>query len=358
MKAIVHIGAPKAGSSSIQEFLFRNIDGLAKKGFRFHRNVEGRGSQWEYPMAVLADLGRMLPGEMERIRYHARTLEEQGATARPHAEALAGYAQRWREPVALFSSEHILPWMNKTEGIEAFDALFRSAFSEVRYIVYFRPHDDSLLSGYSERIKRGYTYTIDEFIEKRRKTLGLFRPAKRWRDVVGKDRLAVRMLDADYLKNGDLIDDYCDACGIDPAGLERPPRINESLTAPGAECLRALNRRIPEVHPDGGFNPLRETLLQAVAELSAEGPKLRLTADQQERVDAITAKSNERFRKAFFPERKTLFRPKKNKDRALTEAEIKDMALAVMTDLVIRIRLSEIPDLTEEKKKRSYTLPA
>lgn len=355
MKAIVHIGSPKAGSSSIQEFLFVNRAALAAQGFRYHRDIEERGSQLEYPLAALARQGQLLWGEAQRITYNATTLEEQTKSSEIHARNLLSYRENWKEPVALFSSEHILPWLKTPDMIASLDQMFRDAFTDVRYIVYFRSPLDTITSQYSERLKRGDTSApFSEFIDQRLDSLNIFGPAKRWLKTVGKERFEVRLLDGGFLKNGDLIDDYCHACGIDPTNLVKPKRLNEALSAPAAECLRILNSRIPRIHPDGTHNPLRAEILETLVELSADTPKLTLRRSQRNKIRKATAKSNIQFRKAFFPHSKNLFTETKSQQdaqAAMGDAVIREMAMQLMAEILIRTRLGRIPELSRKQKK-------
>lgn len=355
MKAIVHIGSPKAGSSSIQDFLHLNAARLAERGVRYRRNVSHRGSQFEYPLAVMARSGKLINGETERARYQARTVEEALAGSEKYLNDLSRYAGRYKEPVAVFSSEHILPWLNSAPLVKAFDDLFRASFDDVQYVVYFRSPGDALLSQYSERVKRGYSQSLEAFVRQRLNGLDILKPAARWANTVGDDRLLVRLYDRDLLKNGDVIDDFCDACGIDMTGLQKPPRVNESLSAPGAECLRILNGMVPELRPDGSSNPLRSELLEAVQALSADMPRLQLNIKQRKKVNDLTRKPLIAFRKRFFPDRRRLFTPS-GRTRPLTRAALREQALLITARLLIKTRMGELKTLNILERQRAYLI--
>lgn len=356
MKAIIHIGAPKTGTTSIQDFLFANTAALAKQGFRFHRNVAGRGSQFEYPMAAMAQGGKLLHNPSERIRYKARTLDEAQAESAPHVAALADFPTRWREPVALFSSEHILPWLDRASLIKTLDQMFTPVFSEVRYVVYFRAQRDLILSQYSEQIKRGATLTLDAFLDARLARLDLHPQIKRWVNTVGKDRLDVRLYDPSFLLGRDLIGDFCAACGIDPAGLKTPAPANESLVAPAAECLRVLNSMVPEIHPEGGVNPLRREVLDALITLSRDMPRLALTPEQEDRIEKAVAAGNQKLKWWFFPDRTTLFSAPASRSDPLCPQDLSDMALTLMAQLMIQGRMGGLPVLSARERRRAVII--
>ena len=328
-----------------------NADALAEQGFRFHRNVRNRGSQYEYALAAMSRAGELLTANDARIRYKVRTLEEQAQQVDRFAVALKEYPNRWNEHTAIFSSEHILPWIHQEKWIKTLDEMFCEVFTEVRYIVYFRAQPDLVVSQYSERIKRGATVTLDQFIDRRLKqALNHFRPAKRWANAVGMDRIDVRLMDPGFLKNGDLIEDFCGVCGIDPTPLSPTPRANPSLNASAAECLRCLNVYIPEILPEGGYNPMRKGLLADVMKRAEGGPKLRLLPEEKEKIDAKTAASNEKLRQQFFPNRKALFTSESDTEGWQSRQAAKEQALDIVAQLFSECRAEKnVPSMSNEQ---------
>lgn len=356
MKAIVHIGSPKTGSSSIQAFLHHNAAEIARRGVRFQRNVPDRGSQFEYPLAALAIQGAMIPSKDGRVRYKARTVEEARANYAGYAETLKSYPKRFDEPVALFSSEHFLPWIHDESLVQQVDRMFGDVFDEVRYVVYLRRQEDLLVSQYSEQVKRGANVPLDQFIGRRLKAVNHFRVISRWANVVGHERMDVRLLERDFLRDGDLITDFCHACGFSPEGLQLPPRENESITVTAAEVMRHLNLRIPEVLPTTGANPLRRGLLEHVTALTDGDPAIRLNPHQKARVHNHVAQGNERLRAAFFPDRPALFADRDGQEPPMPRYEVQEKALDVLTEVLIRLRTGDIPGLSQRELNRSTTI--
>lgn len=353
MKAIVHIGAPKTGSSTIQEFLFRNTGTLAEQGFRFQRNVPGRGSQFEYPLAALASIGRLLPGREEQTRYSSTDLATHQATGAAVLRNLASLRASSSEPVALFSSEHVYPWIIMPEEISALDRMFGEHFDEVRYILYIRSQEDLIVSEYSEALKRGVNLRLDALIEQRSSTLQWEPRVRNWEKTVGRARFDLRLFDQGCMIDGDLLADFAHACGFSLKGLDIPPRANESLSAPAAECLRMMNERIPQLLHDGRQNPLHWGIVWNLMNLTPpNAPPLALTDEQSRRVQGIVAAANERLRADFFPERETLF--SKSKDRRPGPREqVLEEALDLMSRLYVRLRLGKIKGLTEAEMASS-----
>ena len=125
--------------------------------------------------------------------------------------------------------------------------------------------------------------------------------------------------------------------GIDPAALERPPRVNESLSAAGAEALRALNAHVPELRSDGSFNGSRDGFLPEILERTKGMGRIALTAEQRARVEALSAAALEQLRSSYFPDRDPLFSPAPERD-APDPAQIRAQAMDVLAELLVRER--------------------
>ncbi len=350
MKAIVHIGAPKTGSSTIQEFLFKNTNALAVQGFRFRRNVEGRGSQFEYPLAALASIGKLLPGVEEQTRYSSTDPDIHKASGAAIEAELAANRACWTEPVALFSSEHIYPWMKSVKSIKALDVMFHRYFDHVTYILYIRNQDDLMVSEYSEILKRGSNLRLQALIDMGTIKLDYELRVKLWLEAVGRDRFDLRLMEQGFLQDGDLVADYAIACGFSLQGLKVPPRINESLSAPAAEALRGFNERIPQLLSDGRPNPLRVGLLDQLSRFSPDdAPKLALSPDQRAQIAELVGPGNEKLRRVFFPDRKSLFLPAAERPQP-PRTEILEQALDLATRIIIRLRLGRFAVLGDEER--------
>jgi hypothetical protein len=355
MNAIIHIGEPKSGTTSIQSFLLDNVEGLAAKGFRYHRNMPRRPSQIEYPLGALLRSGQLPLAENDRKRYNATSLKCLEKFVDPYLQALKAYPQRWPEPTALFSSEHVKPWMHSPELVRAFDDMFAEAFGARVYILYLRDPVDQAISGFSQRIKVGQSVTFDQHLEDfaRFETQG--HTAMMWSETLGRDRVNVRLMDRTFLKNGDLIDDFAAACGVDLEGLKRPERTNESLTALGIEVLWALNRRIPELLADGTHNPLRHKLLGIVEEKTAHGPRFIPTPEQMARLEEIVKPSNDALRETFFPDRAILYQSARAGKQGVQPESTIEEALDVMTEIIVDLRLRNIPAVQTWQRSRAVT---
>jgi len=308
MKALIHIGLPKVGSSSIQHFLKINAEALTGRGIRYARQHARYGSQFELAVTGVVEGGGAVNAPTERLILGFRNDGDDRAFADGFRQFLDLQLPLWTEPLYVGSSEHIQPWLKKPRRIRALDTFLGERFSDVRYLIYLRPQADLILSSYGEVLRRGSTKTFEQHLNERMNVLDLNAVIALWEWVVGADRLDVRLLRPDALAGGDLITDFCEAMGTSVDGLIMPPRKN---TAPGAKELafrRQLNRVLAVRRADGVRNPWYQRALALWTALQRK-PDLPLALDPatRARIEAHYAPSNEILRARRFPERPSLF---------------------------------------------------
>jgi hypothetical protein len=310
MRMIFHIGSPKAGSTTLQLFLQRNRAALARQGFRFERTEADHVGQIGFPVAGLTDVGVPVPSAHHRHRYGYPDLAAQEAkTARLFAD-LAARRPGWSEHSYLASSEYMITLRNRPEALAALDARLRGVFDDVTYLLYLRRQEDFIASMYSQRVRNGHDVPLETFVRKTLKGYDYARIVETWTSVVGRDRLVLRIFDRAALKDGDLIADYCDVCGIDPAGVEPVPRSNEGLTAELLELQRVLNAELPVFDAAGVPQAAVEALRAELDRLApATGSRMRLPPEMARLVAESVAEGNERLRREWFPDRPSLFPP-------------------------------------------------
>ena len=308
MKAVIHIGTPKSGTTTIQSFLAMNRAALTTQGIRYEPFDPRNSAQLELALAGMIRSGGMAEAPNKRHALRAQTKAEQVAYVERFEAMLRDGIARWPEHTYVGSSEQVHSWLSTRPRVEALHQILRRHFESVRYIVYYRPQEDFMLSTYSERIKRGERLRFDEHYRQRLENMDFHRRALMWADIAGRENLTVRLLDPTALLNGDLTDDFCAAAGIDRAPLQDPPRMNVSLSAEEMELYLKLGRIVPARFGSGAPNPVFFGLLRLMRlRLPRPGTRIRLSETQKAEIRALNAVSNERLRAEFFPERATLF---------------------------------------------------
>jgi len=308
MKAVIHIGTPKSGTTTIQSFLALNRTGLAAQGIRYEPFDPRNVAQLELGLAGMVRSGRAISAPIQINALGARTQAAQIAYVDRFEAMLREGVRSWPEETYLASSEQVHSWLSTPDRVTALHAFLTTHFSSVRYIVYYRPQEEFILSTYSERIKRGERLTFEEHFEQRFDKMDFHRRATMWARIAGRENLTVRLLDRTELLNGELLDDFCAAAGIDRGPLLEPPRMNISLTAEEMALYLSLGKRVPVRFKSGARNPLFNLLKSALQiRLPKPGTRIRLAQAQRQRLIAANAETNERLRAEFFPNRATLF---------------------------------------------------
>ena len=190
-------------------------------------------------------IGRRLPAPA----HHniARAIIDSLKKFDPEAGTLTRLARHWQSSSAatlVLSSELFEEAEVDQIGVLR-DTLFRARPNEeFRIVLVLRDLMALMLSSYAQKVKFGVkTHDFDQFYGERMQArrVNYFQTAERWAKIFGWDAMRLRLLDRDYLVNGDLIDDFMAICGIktdearEPT-LQRPRILN---TSPGWKVLEA-----------------------------------------------------------------------------------------------------------------------
>ncbi|WP_373356076.1 hypothetical protein [Pseudoroseicyclus sp. CXY001] len=308
-EAIVHVGMPKTGTTSIQSWLRENKAALAGAGVHFAqvpmRGMPVRYSQIEYALCQFAEAGELLPDPMPRRVFGTPDLAAQADFAKRFEAALDGWIAAEKPAKVVLSSEHIGGARVSPELSAAADRMFRRHFGKVTYVIYLRRQEDLLVSRYSQRLRFGLTKTLEQTVP-----AALVhdhdKVVRDWEAAGAGDRMIVRLLEKDAMKDGDLLADFAAILGLNAADFTRPERMNESFSAAAAEFLRQLN--IAEEGLGGDRSDrFTSTLVTHLKRTYADRPRLALSPEDVARVRDANAESNEALRARWFPERAELF---------------------------------------------------
>ena len=276
-KAIVHIGFPKTGTTSLQVFLAANRDALAKSGVIYMKSHMGLASQLEWAIVACTEAGILLPNPMTRHVHKLRTLDDQRAkTAKFEANLVNCLKHATENATFVISCEQLGAYLRTPDARAGLDRYLRRHFDSYQYVAFARPMDEYLLSIYSEAVKLGNTLTLDEFVAQfREKPMAV--KINEWAAQF-PGQFVVRMKPKGGIA---LFEEFCDLIGVPTNGLVVPEPQNTSLTKWSANVLRVTN---------GLFGPAqnrtpRQTQLanftrKMVHRLFRGGQKLQLTPTQ------------------------------------------------------------------------------
>ena len=250
-RLLLHIGAPKTGTTSFQSLLFNQ-----QKAFRRHGYnpvfLNTPASQ------ELAELFGCLESNHFTQKHGLHSPYQAALFFWPlllKIKARLFLASR-RKGVALLSSEHLFLRLTSEREINHFVLFLRKYFSNIQVVLYHRTEDSLKKSLYWEYLKSGGRATYDGFNEVSHKPEhNCDWAAHAWSNAVGKDAVTVRT----YEGTPDVVDDILkQVLHIHDEALykAKDPTKKRENTSPSFdkfEQLRQFNIAHPETDRNGTF---------------------------------------------------------------------------------------------------------
>ncbi len=239
----LHIGRAKAGSSTIQHFMFHHQAFLREHGV--HPALGPRPN-------------KARPTRVARL-FRGRT-----GAAEVDLEAFRQDVRRATTSDVVISSEIFF----EIEPEPLVDLRRTIGEAPVRILIYLRDYCSWLPSYYSQKAKHGEDLAdFDVYSRRQSGAVSALPTIRRWGEAFGWSNLSIRNLDPVDLAGGDLVPDLCAQLGIAAA----PPPVAKLWPAPPwwmLEFTRALFKAIAaEPKPQRGR--LRQEALALVNGLSA-----------------------------------------------------------------------------------------
>lgn len=310
MKAIVHIGTEKTGTTSIQNFLYQNRKKLRKGGFHFlqcageknNRALPAYCLNENRPDDFYRDLG--ITTLDQRIQYKAQFIKA-------FEKELAGLPKNIHSVV--ISSEHFHSRIRTSEEMDNVQSLLENYFDDIEIVCYLRDQISTCTSYYSTALKSGNPSSFSEFIERctpKNYYFNYFDVLANWERCFGFDALTVSLFSRKHFLNGDLLDDFTAKLSVDLVGkLDTNVNVeNESFTPVGQALARAVNVAFPIRSTRVELEPLRDKCRQYINE-HHKGKGRQLTPQSQEEIYAKFLDVNEALRIKFFPDEAVILQP-------------------------------------------------
>jgi len=258
-RAYVHIGAPKTGTTFLQQVLWENRNALS-----------GNGILYPYRQ----------PNEHFQAMLDVRQLRWGGAPPDRFAGAwdkVAGRVRAWTGGTALLTNEVLAGASVETvqrivDSLQPFD---------VHVVFTARDFARQMVSDWQEHIKHKHTPTLEDFVTDLRE-YGLHAPPPfgemfwglhdaayvlaRWEAVVPPERIHLVTIPPSGGPVDALWQRFCTVTRLDPDAY-RPPvdRANRSVGFAEAELLRRINKHVKQLDERGYDMFVRQQLAQLLA---------------------------------------------------------------------------------------------
>ncbi|AOS97767.1 hypothetical protein AUP74_02364 [Microbulbifer aggregans] len=245
MKAIVHIGTEKTGTSTIQEFFNLNRARLMKIGVAY---LKSPGPINNRKLATYCMRDDFIDDHIKQLGLldHERRQEwkrEFLAEFQGEIQGLGSGAQS-----VVISSEHFHSRLRGRDEVQNLKEILEPYFDDIQIVVYLRRQDELAVSHYSTHLKTGKfrDEVLDSRVSADNSYFDYYGLAKKWSEVFGFENVTLRPFVKERLERGDVLEDFLSQCDIDSRiGFKFPERKNETLSAPLQKFLRAFNQAFP-----------------------------------------------------------------------------------------------------------------
>ncbi len=311
VKLFLHIGAGKCGSSAIQQFVDVNVDGLADVGVL----VPG------------GDLTAEPKGCGMHLRYFEDGIERSDFASEVERRLIdlrAAALDRGHHTVVI-SAENLINPKGFVDVLTPARDLF-----DVRIVAYVRRQDDFVISAWQQwQIKQRDDFW--EYYATARGQVNWFRQLEPWRCAFDRSNMIVRRFSRDTMVDGDVVSDFCDVIGVDPATQQVTGHANRSLHE--RFNVIASNHRselFSTIHDNRFYRFLGEVLGDK-AYKDYSGSTL-LTLAQRRMIVADHAGPNDKLKAEYFPDlgEQPLFPPPRPADVHVSDEPPMDEATQLL----------------------------
>ncbi|MGH1367757.1 MAG: hypothetical protein ACRBCL_04015 [Maritimibacter sp.] len=336
MKAIIHIGTEKTGTTSIQETLQKNVDSLMGAGFCYPKTFFN-GNHTKIAVFSMEDDKIDM-----RKRKHKVISAEQVSAFRSQFEVEFSHEIEGLSPstTVLIVNEHLSRLREKSE-VERLRSFLLKYFDEIEVIIYLRRQDKLMRSMYSTVIKVGdIRENIFPIYEESKQgdfvTFDYRRVMDLWSEVFGRELISARLFERKLLHSEDVVLDFLRICGVPTETEIETVKANESLSPEALVALRELNKHIPK--------EFRENLGPIFSRLFPGSGQAALRHEAQEFLGYFE-ESNRYVAKKFF-DRDALFddiqdheyQVKNNHTEEVTVAQVSEIFAKIYTEKVKQSR--------------------
>jgi hypothetical protein len=224
---LLHIGAPKTGSSALQKFLACNRDALTRLG-------------WEYPDVSLRGFGHHDLAFLVAGGYPEWALTQE----RTYDELLRDLKSSVAESSKIIMSSENFYLFPNPQGVARMLEQATFPRETVKVVIYVRRQDDAHVSWYNQVVKaQGYTGTIDDCIAENRELWDYAARLEAWSEVFGRNNLIVRPYQSKDLVEGDIMLDFLRLAGLSREVFDYPEEtVNTRINRDILEFQRIVNR--------------------------------------------------------------------------------------------------------------------
>lgn len=296
MKAVIHIGTEKTGTTTLQEFLHVNRYTLQSNGIAY---LKSPGLRNHRKIATFCMDYNPADDQVQSLElFDNKTWQDwKEKFKQQYFKELDGLHRNIN--TVIISSEHFHSRLGSCESVSRLLDLLSRNFSDIKILVYLRRQDEVAVSLFSTAIKRGIiTSSIFPKVNKDNLYFNYEQLLSKWSGVFGHQNVCPRIFEKKKLLNQDLISDFMKVCGIHEFANEFviPGKKNETLSAYTQEFMSIFNKNcicyskekpkqinrlrsilieeLQQIHPGTPHLPSREHALQFYSKFEQSNQKV------------------------------------------------------------------------------------
>lgn len=242
----IHIGTPKTGTTSIQNFCGLNREKLKEQGVLYPI------MNYHYERKSVNRNGYFLTGTIKENGTRNKEKEKQVFDSE-----LQYIVDCFKENDTILLSDESIWWATSTRRKGLWKDLKKHSEQhnyQIKVIVYLRRQDQFMMSRYNQRLKTDFVASTQNFDEYFADMNGRFKCVMDYRDridniakSISKENVIVKRFDRNYFYNGDLNQDFLHILGVkvDDSFKQLKETANTGISVQSGEIKRVLNRLKP-----------------------------------------------------------------------------------------------------------------
>lgn len=242
----IHIGTPKTGTTSIQNFCGLNREKLREQGVLYPI------MNYHYERKSVNRNGYFLTGTIKENGTRNKEKEKEVFDSE-----LQYIVDCFKENDTILLSDESIWWATSTRRKGLWKDLKKHSEQhnyQIKVIVYLRRQDQFMMSRYNQRLKTDFVASTQNFDEYFADMNGRFKCVMDYRDridniakSISKENVIVKRFDRNYFYNGDLNQDFLNILGVkvDDSFQQLKETANTGISVQSGEIKRVLNRLKP-----------------------------------------------------------------------------------------------------------------
>ena len=297
MKAILHIGIEKTGTTTIQAFLDLNREKLANQGVAYLRSPGLRNNR---KLATYCMDNNIIDGQIRKLGIVSKIKRDQWKAKFKQEFDLEIQNLEPKISTVLISSEQFHSRLRKLDEVKNLFKILKPYFEDIKVLVYLRRQDKVAVSLCSTKCKVGSTNSeiFDEKLSAKNPYYNYYELVEKWTSVFGESNIIIRIFEREKFIKSDLLQDFSDAIGLkNTESFHFPRYLNEKLSAQVQRVILLFNNYFPQLINNTSIsfnNKLRSHLIQELNK-KYKGNEMTPTIDQVMKFQQKFQESNKKL---------------------------------------------------------------